>query len=103
LGSAQYTDSTGKVKVGGPLLDADPFKEGQNLSPDASNESVSEKARVFILKNRKKTVVEDRVSGNKNTHDGEISAVTPPRPPVPNAIHLCQSRFLMLVKNAMTN
>jgi hypothetical protein len=72
--------------VGGPLLDAEPFKEGQNLSPDASNESVSEKARVFILKNRKKTAVDDRLSGNKNTHDGEISAVAPPRPPVPNAM-----------------
>ncbi len=92
--------------VGGLLLNTEPFKEGQNLSPDASNdleESVLEKARVFILKNRKRTCVEDRVFGNKNTHDGETFAVAPPHPPFQMLCQLCHPRVLMLVKNAMTN
>jgi hypothetical protein len=79
--------------VGGFQLGADPSKEGQNLSPDASNESVSEKARVFILKNRKKIDDDDKVSSKKNSQGEEISAVAPPRPPVPNALPVLSATF----------
>ncbi len=70
--------------AGGLHLSAD-AEEGQNLSLNASNDSVSEKARVFILKNRKKTAGDDKMSSGKNTQLKEVAAVAPPRPPVPPA------------------
>jgi hypothetical protein len=75
--------------LGGTPMNTELLKEGQNLSPDASHdfeESVSEKARVFILKNRIKTRVEDSRFGSMNLPDGKNFAVAPPRPPVPNVM-----------------
>jgi hypothetical protein len=67
--------------VGGTLLDIESQKERQNRS-HADEESVSEKARVYIAKNRNKTRIEDGQFGNVSSFDEKNCAVAPPRPPV---------------------
>jgi hypothetical protein len=72
--------------LGGTPSDTKPRKEGQNLSLEVSrdvDESLSEKARAYILKNRTNTRFEDGLFGKVNPPDGKNSAVPPPHPPVP--------------------
>ncbi len=91
--------------LGGTPMNTEPLKEGQNLSPDASHdfeESVSEKARVYILKNRIKTRVEDSRFGNVNPPDGKNFAVAPPGP-LFQICQICHLLFLNVIQKATTN
>jgi hypothetical protein len=83
--------------VGGASTDIKNRKEGQNLSPESPelsqefDESLSDKARAYILKNRTSVRSDGGIFGKVNLSDGKNSAVPPPRPPVPLTTTLSSS------------
>jgi hypothetical protein len=80
--------------VGGTSTDIKHRKEGQNLSPEVSqefDESLSDKARAYILNNRTNARSDEGIFGKVNLLDDKNSAVPPPRPPVPLTTTLSSS------------